>query len=364
MTATIGVVGSGLLADAVCRSLAACSSPFSVAVIGRNTMATAMICVRAGSIAGLAGNPMRFYPLTADLADPPSMQRALQFAVPAVLILCASYQSPWERSTAPSAWTTLLDGAGFGLSLPLQAAPAIVAGRELSAACPGAFFVNTCLPDLVNPVLVRSGVPVVCGAGNVSTLAAALGYELGAYDAATVDAARIKVVAHHAHLREPDDAVDEAWAWLDDERVPSVTASLAVLRASSRQSQVEIAGASAAQVARALASGGRIDTCVPGPLGFPGGYPVRIEDGKLSFRLPAGCTMADAIAFNERASAKDGIILDEDTIRFGDAAQERLSQELPGLADGFPVSDITSACDQLLRLRTRLRVQSPSEVAR
>jgi hypothetical protein len=369
---TVAVIGSGSLASAVCRSLALCApvaghtlaapggpgSAIEVLVLARDPAAAATACLIAGSLASLAHRPVSFRSGRADLADPAGLQQVLRAAGPAGLILCASYQSPWERLRAPSAWTAALAGAGLGLSLPLQAVPAIMAGRALAQACPHAWFINTCFPDAVNPVLAHLGVPVACGAGNVAMLAAALQQGLG-----QPDGGRVKVVAHHAHLHEPADPADEAWAWLDDQPMTGLAAALSPVRAAPRQRLVEIAGASAARLASALLAGTRLEASAPGPLGLPGGYPVRIEDGTVSLRLPPGCTAAEAIAFNQRAALRDGAVVEAGTVRFGPAARDVLGRELPALADGFPVSDITSACDRLLELRARLRARPPVEVA-
>src|SRR5579863_1852813 len=303
----LAVIGSGSLAQAVCRYLctqdpAAFGTGLDVLLIARDETAAKVACTVAGGLAALAGRPVRFRPATAELSDEASLAEVLGAAKPLGVLLCASYQSPWERLRAPSEWTALLGRAGFGLMLPLQAAPAIGVGEAIARAYPGAWFVNACFPDAVNPVLAHLGVPVTCGAGNVAMLGAALASTLR-----LTEPSRLKVVAHHRHLHAPEPGEQEAMAWLDDQPLDDVTARLADLRSAPRDSLVELAGASAAQVAAALISGGRLDAQLPGPLGLPGGYPVRIESGTLTLRLPAGLAESDAVAFNQRAAARDGV---------------------------------------------------------
>lgn len=357
----IAIIGSGTLAQAVCRSLAigrlpdrAAARDVEILVIARNQGAAASACAVAGALAAAADRPLRFRHVRADLLDGAGLTETLHAAAPLGVVLCASYQSPWERLRAPSAWTALLGRAGFGLSLPLQAVPATSVASAIGMACPGAWFVNTCFPDAVNPVLACLGLPVTCGAGNVAMLAAALQYELG-----LADRSRLKLLAHHVHLHAPAAGTEEAMAWLDDRPVAGVTAALAMLRAAPRPDLVHIAGASAASVAEALLAGDRLDANLPGPLGLPGGYPVRVDSGTISLRLPDGLGELEAVSFNQRAALNDGVLVDRGTVTFGPAARAELGTVLPRLADGFPVTGLADACEDLLRLRARLRASRP-----
>jgi hypothetical protein len=352
----MAIVGSGSLAQAACRSLATADPAafgLDVMLIARNATAGRAACTVAGSLAALAGRPVRFSYAAADLGDVAGLAEVLESVDPLGVLLCASYQSPWERLSAPSGWTALLGRAGFGLMLPLQAAPAVGVGEAITRACPSAWFVNACFPDAVNPVLAQLGVPVTCGAGNVAMLAAALASGLG-----ITEPSRLKVLAHHLHLHAPEGDEEEARAWVDDQPLDGVTSMLAGLRATARSSLVDVAGASAAQVVTALITGHRPDAQVPGPLGLPGGYPVRVEAGAIALRLPEGLTEADAVAFNQRAAWHDGVVVADGQVTFSPTVSCELARELPGLADGFAVTDIASACDRLVELRARLRQET------
>lgn len=357
----IAIIGSGSLAKAVCRSLAAgggvtARGGIDVLLMARDAAAGTAICAVAGSLAALAGSQVRFRAVRADIGDPAGLADTLRAIKPSGVVLCASYHSPWEGRRSPSRWTALLSRVGFGLSLPLQAVPAIGVGQAVAKASPGAWFVNTCFPDAVNPVLAHLGVPVTCGAGNVAMLGAALQRELG-----LTEPSRLKVLAHHLHLHAPPPGAEEAMAWVDDEPLSGVTATLGPLRASPRTALADIAGASAGLVAAVLATGGRLDAQLPGPLGLPGGYPVRLEAGTLTLRLPGTLTQAGAVAFNQRAAWHDGVVVTDGHITFSEAASAELAKQQPGLAQGCPVTEIAAACERLLELRARLRQQAEPE---
>lgn len=178
--ARLVVVGSGSLARAVCGSLAAvATAPVAVTVLARRPDAAAEVAYLTGTRAALAGRPV-----TAAAAGlvPDRLADDLAGLDPTAVLVCASYQSPWERTAAPSAWTDLLGRAGFGAGLPLQAGLATDVARALAKAAPAAALLNACFPDAVNPLLAALGLPVLCGIGNAAIVAASLQAGLGLAD--------------------------------------------------------------------------------------------------------------------------------------------------------------------------------------
>jgi hypothetical protein len=328
--------------------------PTNITVAARNTAAAADIAYLTGSRGHLVASPTRCEPATVDLNDPAAVAALVDRLHPDLVLLAASLQSPWERTAAPSAWTDLLAHGGFGLSLPLQARFAITVAD--AAAATGSVLVNACFPDAVNPVLHALGRPVCCGIGNAATVAASLGAALRTpgQDQAT----QLRVLAHHVHLHAPERPDDEALAWLDDVPVPDVARRLAALRASDRQLLNQVTGLTAARAIEALLTGADYRTSVPGPAGLPGGYPVRIADHGVTLDLPAGLTVADAIARNQRWAVADGVVVDGATVRFVGAAAELIETQAPGLPRSFELTgpDVVDAvCDELMALRDRLR---------
>lgn len=356
--ASLVVIGAGSLARATCDALASGSpEPITVTVVGRDRAAVAAVCYLAGTRAALAGTRVTFRPVPADVSADSALADVLAAARPAGVFVCASHQSPWERVTAPSAWTDLLARAGFGLALPLHADLAARAGRLVAAHAPDAWLVNACFPDAVNPVLAALGIPVLCGVGNVGTLAASLQAALG-----LPDQSRLALLAHHVHLHTPPDPASEARAWLDDAPLPDVTALLATQRATDRALLNQVTGHTAALVLTALLGDTTTDTHVPGPHGLPGGYPVSLAAGRVSVRLPAGVGEAEAVEFNERAARRDGVRVTDGKVHFEDdvvSALPRAAREL----QGFGVAELTEVCRELLALRADFR-ERPPEPAR
>ncbi len=343
----IVLVGSGALARSVCLSLAAQPAPVRVTVVARNARAAAQLALSAGvrtTTGTFAAAPL-------DVARPAAMLAALS---PDVLVCCASDHSPYERSTRPSAWTDLVAEAGFGVTLPLQAGLVSVLARALPTACPDAVLVNGCFPDVVNPLLARLGLPVLCGIGNVATLAACL-------FAALDRPAELAVLGHHAQLTERD---EDVLAWAGGEPVADVTTLLRPYRALPRQELNALGGHAAAGLLVALAEGTELHANLPGPAGLPGGYPVLVADRRVTPVLPAGMDLAAATGWNLRAGAADGVEVAGDRVRHAPRVAEALGRYLPELADGWPVTALDEVGDRLRALRDHLRMTEPAPAHR
>ncbi|GAB3489858.1 potassium transporter TrkA [Amycolatopsis cihanbeyliensis] len=351
MTASLVVLGTGSLANATCEALATIADePAEVHVIGRAPHRVKQLSYLAGTRAQLAGRPVAFHPVPTGTEPLDNLGELLGDLRPDGVFVCASRQSPWERTTSPSAWTELLERAGFGITLPLQADMAVRAGQAIRSSSPGTWLVNACFPDAVNPVLTALDIPVLCGIGNVGTLAASL---QAAWN--LPDQARLHLLAHHAHLHPPPAPEDEAVAWVDGHRTTGLTELLATQRATNREALNRVTGYTAAVLLDALHTGAELATHVPGPGGRPGGYPVRVREGTVSLRLPPGTTEAEAVAVNQHAARLDGVLVVGDEIHFEPTSRAALAGPLPELADGFGVTTLSHAGATLLELRTELR---------
>jgi len=341
----LAVIGSGSLARATCLAL---PIPADVHVLARNRAAVQDLCHVAQLRAAAAGRSTRFTPVVLDPADPAALAAALQAHDPAGVLVAASTQSPWEPIDRPSAWTDLLRAGGLAVALPLQAEVALNARR----AGTGAWVVNACLPDLVNPLLALLGTPVLAGVGNIGMLATALQDDLG-----LPDESRLYVIAHHYHLHAPADPADEARAWLDGAPVDGVGARLAAQRGADRRGMNDLTGALAARLLADLATGAARDTHLPGVDGLPGGHPVRVEHGTVALRRPPGVTAAGADALNRAWTAREGVSFDAERVRFGSPVAEALGPVLPRYAEGFAAADFDGVLAALHAVRDELRAR-------
>ncbi|MFI8993057.1 hypothetical protein [Streptomyces sp. NPDC053542] len=347
------VVGGGSLARTICYSLATqTEQPIAeVTVAARSAQAAREIAAIANARAAVSSCPTRFTADVLDAAQPTAVARFLEHVRPGIVVNCASLQSPWESAQAASAWTRLLAEGGFGIGLPLHA----VLARELASAIrrsglPTAF-VNACYPDAVNPLLAAEGLPVLCGVGNVATLAATLRAALR-----TRDGEQLRVMAHHLHLHRPADPADEVRAWLGKDPVPDVGELLAVHRSCSRAELNEVTGHAAAQFLARLSAGQDIRTDLPGPLGLPGGYPVRAQGRQITLDLPDGVTRSEAVSWQQRMAEQDGVVVSPaGEIRLGPQAASAVATHLPGLPEHYDIRTFRKLTRELLLLREKLR---------
>ncbi|MEU4678471.1 potassium transporter TrkA [Micromonospora sp. NPDC023737] len=345
----IAVVGSGSLARSVCYSLAALPAParpIRVTVLARGDAAgeLARICQVRAAVSGAFAVTFAAESLH-DEVD------ALARLQPGVLVCCTSAQSPYEKTTMPSMWTDLIARAGFGVTLPLQTALIVRLARAAAQASPRTLVVNGCFPDVANPLLAALGVPITCGIGNVSTLAACLQAALG-----QADQQDLALLGHHVHLSEPGRPHDEVRAWHAGRPVPDVTGLLSPARAMDRRELNGIAGHAAARLLIALVTGAELHTSLPGPLGLPGGYPVAVSGGSVAMRLPPGITRAEAVSWNLRVGRDDGVQVVDGRVEYSPRAIEVLAPYLPELAAGWPVAALDEAFERLTELRRRLRL--------
>jgi hypothetical protein len=96
---------------------------------------------------------------------------------------------------------------------------------------------------------------------------------------------------------------------------------------------------------------------VPGPLGLPGGYPVRLGRGSVTLDLPPALDRTRAVTLNQDWSRRDGVWLDGSRVVYGQRVVAALAGHAPDLAAGFPAAALDDACTALSALRASLRTR-------
>jgi hypothetical protein len=240
--------------------------------------------------------------------------------------------------------------AGIGLSLPFHAELALLIGRSLADYRSGAFFLNACFPDAVNPVLAAYGVPVLAGVGNVAVQATAIQSALGLRDQQ-----ELHLLGHHLHLHEQEDPRDEAMAWCRGEPI-KVADLLAAQRRVDRHENNQVTGFLTALLLADLLAGRRVVTHLPGPRGLPGGYPVVVTAQEIRLRLPVGMTTERARALNQQWAMIDGVVIDDGRASFGPTVVEAMTNVCPELCEGFDITDLFDVIATFSEIRERLRM--------
>jgi hypothetical protein len=304
------IFGSGSLARAVVLACAGYPNvDMSMMVVGRGHAVSASLARLARARAAALDTHLVISCAECDYSED-GLDRLLCGVRPKIILVLASRQSPWTMSAR---WRQLIETIGYGFTLPLQAIVADAIFRRARRAYPKAHFVNGCYPDMVNALLVRRGMSVIGGIGNVAILAAAL---RTCYPGHT-----IRVLAHHAHIaalvRRQWNGLPKPILWLDDQRTPydfATSAETVVLPAD--DSLNSVTGAAAIPMLRALA--GRTepwDGHVPGVNGQLGGYPTRVDTNGFLIALPHDMGLEEAVGLNETFSEFDGVTIEDGTYR-------------------------------------------------
>jgi hypothetical protein len=339
------VFGSGSLTRALVMSLAARDHPsLSVVLVGRDQAPVDSIAMLARARAAALGASLRIHARTCDFSRS-SIDRVFAAVRPRVVLILASRQSPWRVGRR---WRELLSLMGYGFTLPLQAVLAdlvvdVAVQRHLNAT-----FVNGCYPDLVNPLLVARGLPIVGGIGNVSIIASVL--------RSFQPERRVQIVAHHAHVAAlisgRRNNLPAPLIWLDGERWTgwdSTVARSVTLPATDALN--DVTGAAAVpMLAAMLGRSASWDGHAPGPNGECGGYPVRVDTRGVQITLPADISIDEARALNVCCGVADGVIVEKDEFR-----STRTSGEIERVTGiQIPDSLLRWRADELYEQATRL----------
>jgi hypothetical protein len=120
----------------------------------------------------------------------------------------------------------------------------------------------------------------------------------------------------------------------------------------------ELTCASSVPVIEALLPHGpAVRASCPGVNGLPGGYPIRIDCGRIEFDLPPGLTLDEAIAFNTSLARNEGIarIESDGTVIYNDHARRVMSNIDPILAEPLTPSRAIDRFPRLMAALSALR---------
>lgn len=295
---------------------------------GRSFAALAAACGSAS---------VRFEPL--DCLDVEAVTSLLVRYQPDLVVQCAALLSPWALGRLATPAARAMQAAGFGVQLPAQL-PAVLA--VMQAARAAGFrnpVVNCSFPDVTHPILARLGLAPTIGIGNAGMIASVVRSRLR--QAGRPDD-RVRVLAHHSHVTaamtadrsriaagpHPRVFIDEAGTAADELVFAGPPlASSGELNALTAVHGVEV-------IRALLPGGGPLATSAPGPCGLPGGWPVRIADGRVELDLPPTWSREAALRECEAAAAGDGIarIDDDGTVCFTETARRWVEPVAPELA--------------------------------
>lgn len=357
MRARLLVIGAGDLGARLVHGLAATGSLAEIVLGGRDA-------VRGGEIVAIAnaGAPdcrSRF--VRVDGTAPEELEDLIGTTRPDVIVQCASLLSPWALDGRDDVVARAVRAAGLAVALPMQLPIVHATMRAARAVGYAGPIANLSFPDATNVVLGRLGLAPTLGLGNVSMVALRVRAALRESRDADAPLPLVRVIAQHAQIfaamgaEAPPDPADRVRVFLGDDGDRGDALAYRGQPLPRGSGLNEVTAAAAVETILALLPGSApARLSVPGPLGLPGGYPVRIDGGAVELDLPSGQTLADAVAFNERMGRADGVdaIADDGTLTFTASAQAAVQEVAPWLA--APLS-LDEAVERAARLHQLLR---------
>jgi hypothetical protein len=349
------VTGAGLLSKRICWDLplaqkGACSVVIAARSSPRLTETVHVANIRSAE----AGSGVTFQGRVVDWKSASCIDDLLGSLKPRVILHTSSLQSPWELLDPKSGWSRFVSRAGFGVTLPLQAALALKIARSVKRNNLGSIVINACYPDCVNAVIHQWGLPIHLGIGNVAILAALL------KAAFREQHGRVRVIAHHYHLsslisqKGNIPVSSRPLVWVDESRTNVAPSFYKPLKQIMGAELNHVTSCTSLSAIAAFLDGSNVSTHAPGPLGLVGGYPVTLSEGCVTVCLPETLPLPDAIQWNRVGARLDGVEVIDDNVAFSRRAYDVLRTETETVPQCFPVSQIEDVSKELVAVRARL----------
>lgn len=288
--------------------------------------------------------PTKYVPL--DATRQGDVEILLRLEKPDLILQCGSLFSPWEILAGNDSHILAIRSAGVGIQLAAQL-PILIAVmgavRALGLSVP---VINLSWPDGTNPIAACLGLAPSLGLGNATMIWARVraalrrhAFESGLEQA---EPPLVRVVGDASTLwavlscQPPKRAEEGCRVYLgDDGRRGEEWAYKGTPLESGVHLNELTCASSVPVIAALLPDGPPVRASCPGVGGLPGGYPIRIERGRIEFDLPPQLTLQDAVAFNTSLSKDDGILRIESdgTVIYTEHARRIMAEIDPVLAE-------------------------------
>jgi hypothetical protein len=354
-TAEILLFGTGSFAARILFDIAATAERrVTVVVAGRKAERLAWLRTAGQARAAIFERPVRIGTRIAGISNADAAAEIIAAVKPKVIVQAASEQGGAVISTRGNVWSRLVADSGLSATAVFQALLSSRVARGLADTAHRAFFINCCYADVVNSLIAALGLPITTGVGNVSILSNAFAGELGPQQGH-----RLKLLAHYQTIglfrRPPGERTGPLpRVWIDDAEIDDVCSRFQNVQLTP-EPVIDISGASAVPMILAMAAGLSWTGHAPGPLGLPGGYPVKLTGGQLELNLPVSVTRDEAIRWNAGFEERNGLIVENDgCARYTGALRDKLAAHSTSLAGGFHVRDLETVFSEMVQLRGRL----------
>lgn len=353
---TLLITGAGSLARATAQALPAALQALNktcdghidrLVVVSRTERSAHWVGMLAAAAAGAIDHPLEVDARTMSWAAS-GLASLFEHVRPDIVLHTASFQSAWSLS-GKTPWACLVSEAGYGVTLPLQAALAIKIHDANRAAGGNAQIVNACYPDLANAACDRLGRRFLSGIGNVALLAEAYRQSLSARSASSV-----AVLAGHwdvaTAMMPPSQRPASPRVWLEGAEITDHRVTHA-RQLEAGESLNLLNAALTARFLAALMHRADADIHLPGVHGALGGGPARLRGGVLEAILPSDLSADDAAAFHRQRSLADGAVLEGDDAILSPRAAAAVEKAGVAIRARYPLEEIEEEARRLLAIR-------------
>jgi len=197
--------------------------------------------------------------------------------------------------------------------------------------------VNASYNDVVSPVLSKKDLTPHIGAGNLDLWVPVIREEYAKKLKVPIEEVSVYLVAHHALITDPDSTPYILRVYCRGRNVTDAISEEEFRALFPRHYKIEKRWVGPPEQFHITMSfiknilavyyDENILTHSPGPLGLPGGYPVKVGYEKVELALPEDIDVNKAIKVNEEAAKHDGVerIKDDGTIVLTDKAYETMN---------------------------------------
>lgn len=314
------IFGYGVLSGAVLDHLSNRGYPAEIHIAGRSLEKLCRRVNLARYASANFGHFPKIFEHQNDIYDVAATAELIAQVKPDLIFNATSPLPWWAISKLPSDIAKLVNDAGGGAWTPTDAVLPYKLAQALKLSGEQGIFVNGSYADVVNPALRGIGLSPSVGVGNVANAVPGLRYAIADLSGRPADELIVRFVAHHFisfsmptlghtsgapyNLTAEYRGQDISAEFNPEEAFTLVATRFRRIKGLEGQA---VTASSAMQVLDAIITDSGANCHAPGPLGLPGGYPVKLNRNGPVLDLPPGLTTEEADRINRVGQKWDGI---------------------------------------------------------
>lgn len=282
---------------------------------------------------------------------------------PDVIVNCTTLMSWWVRQGLSADDYRKLEDAGSGPWIPCHLSLTRKLMLALKEANLRTHVVNTCFADGVNAALGKAGLAPTIGGGNSDCLIPGLRKEISDQMEVPLHNIEIFMIAHHFHVMSLslNQSMGGAPYYIrvmlgDRDITDEIDVEKALVKAvehfaTGARNHPLVASSFVKNILAIAHDTGQI-THAAGPIGLPGGWPVRLSAKGAEVILPNGLSMQRAIEIVQEAQRFDGIarIKEDGTIVLTEKAYAIMKEMFGYDCQEFSLAESDERANELLSL--------------